>query len=142
MSYKRWVRRKMRVLFLGLACFLVFSMFTLSGCGRNTDSNYNAKQAKTYGHDGYLGYSNSNPNIPNNHTYLNYKSDGKFVGEVLSRLDGIKHNQLHFNGEHLRVDIKVDPSLTDTEMQELQQKAQKLVQENMPRYEVKVKAIR
>lgn len=142
MSHKRRIRRKMRVLFLGFSCFLVFAMLCLSGCGRNTDSNYNTNQAKTYGHDGYLGYSNSNPNIPNNHTYLNYRSDGKFVGEVLSRLDGIKHNQLHFNGEHLRVNIKVDPNLSDAEVQELESKAQKLVQENMPRYEVKVKANR
>ncbi|GGG86717.1 hypothetical protein [Paenibacillus radicis (ex Gao et al. 2016)] len=133
MAHKGYASNNIKRTMIGAAAFAVLAL-CLSGCA----SNPSTRQAKTYGHDGYMGYSNSNPNIPNNFSYLNYKSDGKFAGDVLKQLkdDGVKSNQLYFNGEYLRVLLHVDSRLSDAEVDRLRQKAQNLVQYNMPRYKV------
>ncbi|MUT67881.1 hypothetical protein [Paenibacillus sp. NEAU-GSW1] len=126
--------------FLAGAAIVSACSLSLYGCSANPS----VKENKTYGHDGYLGYSNSNPNIPNNFSYLNYKSDGKFAGQVLDGLkgDGVESNQLFFNGEHLRAVVNVRDDMSDAEKENVRQKAQKLLQTNMPRYEVTVEAVR
>jgi len=98
----------------------------------------NSHQVKTYGHDGYMGYSNSNPNVPNSFSYLNYKSDGKFAGEVLKQVKGVKDSSITFNGQYLRAFLTVERNVSNEEMKEIQRKAQSLLQSNMPRYQVKV----
>ncbi|WP_042171116.1 hypothetical protein [Paenibacillus gorillae] len=139
MAHKGYISSSIKRTVIGAAAIAALAV-CLSGCA----SNPSTRQAKTYGHDGYMGYSNSNPNIPNNFSYLNYKSDGKFAGEVLTQLkgEGVKSNQLYFNGEYLRVLLHVDSRLSDEEADKLRQKAQNLVQYNMPRYKVKTEVAR
>ncbi|MFF2094200.1 hypothetical protein [Paenibacillus sp. NPDC058174] len=138
MTHKGYASSMKRTM-IGVAAIAALAV-CLSGCA----SNPSTRQPKTYGHDGYMGYSNSNPNIPNNFSYLNYKSDGKFAGEVLNKLkgDGVKSHQLYFNGEYLRVLLNVDSRLTNAEVDQLRQKAQNLVQYNMPRYKVTTEVAR
>lgn len=133
---RKWKRRMMWISFAVIALLAL----SLGGCG--SKEQIKAKQVKTYGHDGYMGYSNSNPNIPNGFSYLNYESDGKFAGEVLKGIDGIKSSRLSFNGQYLRVYATVDPTITNEEMKQLQKKTQDIVQYNMPRYHVKVETVR
>ncbi|WP_141503574.1 hypothetical protein [Paenibacillus luteus] len=111
-------------------------VFMVAGCGNSKQEN----RLKTYGHDGYMGYSNSNPNLPNRYQYLNYDADGKMVEQVLEPLTGIEHTQIYFNGTALHVNIKVNKSLSDTQAEQLLAKAQSVVQYNMPRYDVHVEA--
>ncbi|MFF2484209.1 hypothetical protein [Paenibacillus sp. NPDC058071] len=132
--------RKIKTLLLGLAlASAVVLPLSLAGCS----SNPSTRQVKTYGHDGYMGYSNSNPNIPNNFSYLNYKSDGRFAGQVLNQLksEGVAGNSLHFNGEHLRADLTLSGNLTEEQAEELRLKAEKVLQYNMPRYKVKARIV-
>jgi hypothetical protein len=141
---KRMLRRKLRVLFMGFAVPALI-VVSLSGCaadGINNGHRSNNQKVETYGHDGYMGYSNSNPNLPNNLTFLNYDSDRKFIGQVLQPIDGIKDSRVSFNGENLNVHITADSKLTNEQIQALEAKAQKAVQFNMPRYHVKVTASR
>jgi hypothetical protein len=111
-------------------------VFMVAGCGNSKQEN----RLKTYGHDGYMGYSNSNPNLPNRYQYLNYDADGKMVEQVLEPLTGIERTQIYFNGTALHVNIKVNKSLSDAEAEQLLAKAQSVVQYNMPRYDVHVEA--
>ncbi|OMF29112.1 hypothetical protein BK133_18410 [Paenibacillus sp. FSL H8-0548] len=125
--------------FMRLALTVVLAaalVLTFSGCGRSEQEN----RLKTYGHDGYMGYSNSNPNLPNRYQYLNYNADGNFVEQVLRPLSGIEHTQIYFNGNDLHVNIKVNKSLSDEQAEKLLAEAQSVVQYNMPRYNVHVEA--
>lgn len=93
---------------------------------------------KTYGQDGYMGYTNSNPNMPGRHMSLNYESDGNMVEQVLKPMSGIERTQVIFNGTAMHVNLKVNNNLSDTEVDKLRRKAQAVVQYNMPRYVVHV----
>ncbi|MBD2871590.1 hypothetical protein [Paenibacillus arenilitoris] len=121
-----------------IAAFAVCLIVLLfGGC-----ANQSSDRVKTYGHDGYMGLSNSNPNMPGRHMALNYESDGNLVEQVLRPLKGIKNTQIVFNGTDLHVNLKVDRSLSDTEVRKLRSKAQFIVQKNMPRYDVHVETAR
>lgn len=122
-----------------LACLFLLAM-TISGCGNGRSKQEN--RLKTYGHDGYMGYSNSNPNLPNRYQYLNYNADGKFIEQVLKPISGIEHTQIYFNGTDLHVNVKANKALSDVQVEELRAKAQSVVQYNMPRYKVHVEAKR
>ncbi|SFF34495.1 hypothetical protein SAMN05216378_0009 [Paenibacillus catalpae] len=144
MLTKKMLRRKLRLIFMGFAIPALI-IGSLTGCaadGVNNGHRTNDQKSETYGHDGYMGYSNSNPNMPNKLTFLNYDSDRKLINQVLQPIEGIKNSRVSFNGEDLNVRIKANPSLTDAEVEALQAKAQQVVQLNMPRYHVKVKASR
>ncbi|KQO06268.1 hypothetical protein [Paenibacillus sp. Leaf72] len=121
-----------------LAGVLLLAASSAAGCGQPDHK----QQMQSYGHDGYMGLSNSNPNIPNKHSYLNYGSDGKFVGELIKKMDGVQKSWIHFNGEHLVVHLTVKPGMSDAQMKQLQHKAEETLQYNMPRYEVRVKTSR
>lgn len=133
---KRQARWKLRVLMLGF--FAAAIALTLSACGNNgTSSRY--PTANSYGHDGYLGLTNSNPNLPNRVTYLNMNTDSKLVQQVLAPIKGIQHVRLNFNGNKLHVDVTAEPSVSAEDMVRLQAQVLKVVQFNMPRYDVDVK---
>jgi hypothetical protein len=99
-------------------------------------------EAKSYGHDGYMGYSNSNPNLMNRNTTLLYEKDTRLIEQVLEPVAGIRSTRVSFNGSELHVAIKADSKLTDAQVENLRARAQSIVQTNMPRYEVHVKASR
>lgn len=123
-------------IFIMAVCVLVLAI-TLTACGSNKQD-----KMKTYGHDGYMGYSNSNPNLPNRHQYLNYNADGNMIEQVLEPIAGIEHTQIYFNGTDLHVNLDVDSSLSDGQIEQLRAKAQSVVQHNMQRYSVHVEAKR
>lgn len=123
--------------FIAAAVCVAALSLTLFGCGNNEQD-----KLKTYGHDGYMGYSNSNPNLPNRHQYLNYNADGNFVEQVLEPIAEIERTQVYFNGTDLHVNIKVNRALSDGQLERLRAKAQSIVQYNMPRYNVHVEVKR
>ena len=108
---------------------------TAAGCG-NREGRQNGVQ--TYGHDGYMGYSNSNPNLPGRNMSLTYEADGNMVEQVLAPIAGIEDTQVIFNGAAMHVNLRVNENLTDAQVRTLRNKAQAVVQYNMPRYIVHV----
>ncbi|WP_336776781.1 hypothetical protein [Paenibacillus sp. MMO-58] len=144
MLTKKMLRRKLRLIFMGFA-IPALVIASLTGCaadGVNNGHRTNDGKVKTYGHDGYMGYSNSNPNLPNNKTFLNYETDRKLINQVLQPIDGIKSSRVAFNGGDLTVHVKAASNLTDAQLEALRAKTEQAVQLNMPRYHVKVKASR
>lgn len=99
-------------------------------------------EARSYGHDGYMGYSNSNPSLMNRNTTLLYEKDTRMIEQVLEPVAGIRSTRVSFNGSELHVTVKADSDLTDNQLENLRARAQSIVQSNMPRYEVHVKASR
>ncbi|QNK57505.1 hypothetical protein [Paenibacillus sp. PAMC21692] len=97
---------------------------------------------KGYGHDGYMGYSNSNPSLMNRNTTLLYEKDTRMIEQVLKPVAGIRSTRVSFNGSELHVRLTADPEMTDAQLEKLRARAQAIVQTNMPRYEVHVKASR
>ena len=144
MLTKKMLRRKLRLIFMGFAipAFIIGSLTACAADGVNNGHRTNDQKSETYGHDGYMGYSNSNPNLPNNKTFLTYESDRKLINQVLQPIEGIKDSRVSFNGENLKVHITAAPNLTDAQLEALQTKVQQVLQFNMPRYHVKVKASR
>jgi hypothetical protein len=121
-----------------MATCIVALAITLSGCGNSKQEN----RLKTYGHDGYMGYSNSNPNLPNRYEYLNYNADGNFIEQVLKPIPGIERTNIYFNGTDLHVNLNAKNDLSDGQVEQLRAKAQSVVQYNMPRYNVHVEVKR
>lgn len=117
--------------------FLCFFALIAGGCGQ---TNY--EHTKTYSHDGYMGYSNSNPNLPGRYMSLNYEADGNMVEQVLGPINGIERTQVYFNGTDMHVNLQVNKNLSDAEVEQLREKAQAVVQNNMPRYHVHVETKR
>ncbi|WP_219834906.1 hypothetical protein [Paenibacillus sp. R14(2021)] len=108
---------------------------SLAGCGhKDATNNYNAD---SYGHDGYMGLSNSNPHLPNrNGSFLNYVSDGKFAQRQLKQVQGIDKVSMMFQGPNMYVTIKARPGFDAVQ---IRQKAIAVLRYNMPRYTVHVK---
>jgi hypothetical protein len=117
--------------------FLCFIALIAGGCGQN-----DYEHTKTYSHDGYMGYTNSNPNMPGRYMSLNYEADGNMVEQVLGPINGIERTQVYFNGTEMHVNLLVNKNLSDTEVEQLRVKAQSVVQYNMPRYHVHVETKR
>lgn len=123
-----------KLISVALLCF--FALIA-GGCGQ---TNY--EHTKTYSHDGYMGYSNSNPNLPGRYMSLNYEADGNMVEQVLKPINGIERTQVYFNGTDMHVNLQVNKNLSDAEVEQLREKAQAVVQNNMPRYHVHVETKR
>ncbi|MDQ0116369.1 hypothetical protein [Paenibacillus harenae] len=119
-----------------MAAIAAIAVFA-GGCGNQTSDHM-----KTYGHDGYMGYTNTNPNLPNRFGTLNYNVDGNLIEQVLKPIDGIEQTQVIFNGTTVHVNLNVNNKMSDSEVAKLREKAQSVVQYNMPRYNVHVEARR
>lgn len=118
-------------------CLIGAALLLGAGC-----SGAGPDETKSYGHDGYMGYSNSNPNLMNRNTTLLYEKDTRMIEQVLEPVAGIRSTRVSFNGSELHVAIQADSELTDAQVENLRERAQTIVQTNMPRYEVHVKASR
>ncbi|WP_028560262.1 hypothetical protein [Paenibacillus pinihumi] len=119
----------------GLLALLLFVAF-LGGC---TNSGSSRNGVKTYGHDGYMGLSNSNPNLPlGNSNYYSYSSDIKFMKEKLSELPGIEKSSLTIHDPDIDVRIRPRSDLDEVRTNRLLDQAGQLLQENMPRYRIHV----
>ncbi|MFC5651263.1 hypothetical protein ACFPYJ_19555 [Paenibacillus solisilvae] len=124
---------------LSLAALALFAAISLSACGnKNSSNNMNSN---SYGNDGYMGLSNSNPHLPNrNGQFLNYNDDGKFAEKQLKdHVQGIADASLMFQGPNLYVRIKTKPGYDEAQVR---QKAISTLRYNMPRYTIHVINVR
>lgn len=132
--HKEWFERSNdRCWKLISGAFLCFLALIAGGCANN-----DYEHTKTYSHDGYMGYTNSNPNMPGRYMSLNYEADGNMVKQVLEPIEGIERTQVIFNGTAMLVNLRVNKNLSDEEVEKIGMKAQSVVQYNMPRYHVRV----
>jgi hypothetical protein len=130
-----WVKRcRQCFMMAGLAAMVAAA----GGCAAESPD-----ERSTYRRDGYLGYTNTNPNMMNRGaTQLSYGPDVRLVRQVLEPVEGIRHLRISFNGGELHVRVQGESHLTDQELVRLRAEVQQIVQHNMPRYEVHVTTVR
>lgn len=123
---------------LSLTALALVAAISLSACGsKNSTNNY---KTNSYGNDGYMGLSNSNPHLPNrNGQFLNYTDDGRFAKRQLKKVDGIANATLMFQGPNLYVRIKTKRGFDEAQVR---QKAISTLRYNMPRYTIHVNTVR
>ena len=121
-------RQIWRLLWIGL----IGQALLISGCGQEASQN-----TKSYRNDGYLGLTNTNPNLLNRSGTL-YGQDMEMVGQLLKPMKGIKHTEVGFNGDAMNVTLQLNRDLTARERDALRAEAQKILQSNFPRYDVHV----
>lgn len=124
-------RRMWRLLWLGL--FGSVLLVIMSGCGQNASD-----RVKSYRNDGYMGLTNTNPNLLNRSGTL-YDQDIEMVGQLLKPIRGIENTSVGFNGDNMNVALRVDGDLTEKERTAMRAEAQSLLQSNFPRYDVHVR---
>ncbi|UVI30554.1 hypothetical protein [Paenibacillus spongiae] len=120
----------------------VISLAVAIGAGACSNKGTSGNKARTesYGHDGYMGLSNSNPHLFNkNGSYLNYGEDGDFAKRKLKEIDGVANVSIMFQGPNLYATLKPAPGVDELQ---LRQKAISVLRYNMPRYVIHVNTAR
>ncbi|GKU77715.1 hypothetical protein [Paenibacillus sp. L3-i20] len=130
-------RNKKRVLRLILVGALCTVISLAGGCFNESKS-----EMKSYGRDGYMGYSNTNPNLLNKHSSLSYKDDARLIEQVLIPVKGIQRLKVSFTGGQVQVGIQVKKGLSGAEIEKVRTESLAIVQKNMPHYDVSVKVNR
>lgn len=118
--------------YLGLIGFILLLCLQLSACG--TQPQDKEGRPTTYGHDGYMGLSNSNPGLPKNSAYFSYSSDIRFMQEKLNELGGVRHAAFRFQDPDIYVKLTLAPEVTENQAAELVGRSHQVLADNMPRY--------
>jgi hypothetical protein len=119
------------------ANILMFSIIAMVfvSCGQDTDRRQNTKQ---YADDGYLGMSNSNPNIPLNPSYHHYNNDIHLMRGVLKRIPEVKDATITIQGPHAYVALVLPDTLAPEDVRRIEDQAYSLLSFNMQRYDIHV----
>ncbi|WP_168123094.1 hypothetical protein [Paenibacillus sp. HB172176] len=125
-------RSKWQCIIAAVCLSLLFLLTT--GCAGESE-----QEKRSYGQDGYMGLSNSNPNTINRHSTQSYSEDIAFVKQVLEPVEGIKKIQVGFNGSELNVLLTPEKGLSDANRDWIRDKAEQIVQHNLPDYHVHVR---
>jgi len=123
---RRWLR-----LLLSILAFAALA----AGCGQQE-----AERLKSYGNDGYMGQSNSNPLLPRTGSAWSYEDDREFASQLLRPMKGIRDSRITMSGEDMNVTLYLQRALSREEAAQLTSKAKRVLADNFPRYDVKVKA--
>lgn len=108
----------------------------VGGCAKESPEERNS-----YGHDGYMGYSNSNPNGINRHSTRSYTEDRQHIRQVLEPFEGIRDVKIAFNGNRASVILTPVSGMSEEEQDWLYNNALETVRLNMPDYTVSVEMV-
>lgn len=119
------------------AAILLAGMLTASiaGCGRDAAP----RQMKSYDNDGYLGMTNTNPNLHMNPTYHNYTVDTNMMRGALNGIRGVTANRIMTNGSRATVTLTVPPGTSDEEVMRIRSEAEQALNHAVPRYTYRLK---
>src|SRR5690606_28221828 len=90
-----------------LAAALVLSGL-LSACGQGTNDT-----PGEYRDDGYLGMTQTNPNLQTNPTERSHYEDTQIARRTLLAIEGVRQAQMFSNGPHVFVYLRLDDDLTE-----------------------------
>ncbi|MFC4811961.1 hypothetical protein [Paenibacillus sp. GCM10023250] len=122
-----------------LGILALTAAISLAGCGGQKDATNNFN-AKSYGHDGYMGLSNSNPHLPNrNGEFSNQDSDGDFAQSKLKQIPGVAKATIIFQAPDMYVTVTPQKGY---DSKQVKAKAISVLRMNMPRYNVHVRMAR
>ncbi len=120
---------------LKLLSFITILALIMVGCGEVQQPQ---TQTQSYQNDGYLGFTNANPNLHTSPTYHNRSKDQQMVRKALAGIKQVKSSRTFFNGSNAHVTIRVSKGLTTKQQSEVRADAYEAVQMMLPRYIVTV----
>lgn len=115
----------------------VAAVLLIGGC-----SNPSTQKTKSYSNDGYLGLTNTNPNLPLSPTYHNYQSDTDMMKGALGLVPGITNSSITLNGSRATIKLYVPRGTTAEERERIRQGAETELTKAAPRYRYSVRVAR
>lgn len=95
-------------------------------------------KGQSYGRDGLLGTTSSNPNVPVNPGFHDYASDVRLLKESIGQIPGVADSHIVLNGPTAYVTLQLREDIDIEESMRIRNSAQTTLQRMMPRYNVKV----
>lgn len=137
---RSYLRSRLHAIRLSFTAAVVISLFVsaimLAGCNVQRTGE---ERSRPYPNDGYLGLSQSNPNLQTSPTHYTYAKDVRLVREALNEWPQVRNAIVWIHGGTLHVRLQFDDGLVDEqEIDRLEQEALEKLEYTFPRYEVKV----
>lgn len=122
-------------------CATLVPLCLVAGCGGmgNHVQSQQTPQTKTYANDGYMGLSNTNPNLQNSPSYHTYGVDADMMSAAVAPIPGVRKVRIAANGTNATVHLTIPKELTEAEKSRIEQEALKSLRQQVPRYDFKVK---
>ncbi|MGN7458067.1 hypothetical protein ACTHPH_24965 [Paenibacillus pasadenensis] len=111
---------------------LLLGAALLSGCGGSP----NSMKGKSYGRDGQLGLTNTNPHLINTPHAQNIQQDANFAEQKAKEVKGVGSVRLVIDGATMRAYVKPRPGMNSAQREEMRARVQSQLAFNMPRYDV------
>lgn len=104
------------------------------GCAEPKQSE---DQVKSYGNDGYLGLTNTNPRLPTNPTSsYQYNQDINLVSQTLEGIDEVEKYQVRIRGGELHVKIYLSDQFNRSQIETIEQNVYRQLAYMLPRYDI------
>lgn len=111
---------------------LMIIILLVSGCA----SNWNKTKMQSYSNDGFMGLSNSNPNLVTSPGYHTYSKDYRLMQDTLRRIPGIKKYWMNIEGGQVNVKLTLKDGLTSEQINNIYNQANRELSLMMPRYRI------
>jgi hypothetical protein len=108
----------------------------ISACGNQEEPQ---SRSQSYDNDGYLGFTNTNPNLHTSPTYHNQSEDTEMIERAVGALKFVKKSKVVYYGPNAYVTLQVQKGLSEKQKSELRADAYEMIQLNLPRYIVTLK---
>lgn len=112
-------------------------MLGAAACATSSTSDGQAK-SQSYGRDGLLGTTSSNPNSPMNPGFHNYAVDVKMLKDSIEQIPAVEDSSILLNGPTAYITLQLRDDVDIEESMKIRNLAQANLQKLMPRYEVRV----
>lgn len=119
---------------IGAVCMIMGCLVFLVAC---TDGPTEGTQERInkYEEDGYLGMTNTNPNLQTSPTYHTYAKDQKLVLATLDDFEDLENPRITFNGAKITVHYGLPDKYDAVEAEYLQTELRDKLKYMLPRYD-------
>lgn len=125
----------MKLTLLRLVPALLLTILLAVACGTAKDGTM---RTKTYRNDGYLGITNTNPNLQTGPSYHTYEVDTNMMREAVAPIAGVRKVRITTNGTNVSVKLTVPRGLAVSEKERIRNESLQALQHAVPRYDFKV----
>ncbi|MEF3303243.1 hypothetical protein [Paenibacillus sp. GYB003] len=95
-------------------------------------------KTQSYQNDGYLGITNTNPNLQTGPSYHTYEMDTNMMRDAVTPIAGVRKVRIATNGPNATVRLSVTKESTDADMERIRGQALDALKRAVPRYNFKV----
>lgn len=118
-----------------LSAAVLFPVLFVAACG---GAGGGTPKTQSYGNDGYLGITNTNPNLPNSPTYHTYQVDADMMRSAVVPIAGVRKVRIRTHGTNATVTIIAPNHSSDADLERIRGEALQALKANVPRYDFKV----